>query len=118
MLFFGSFEVNNSGHTWTLSVLPCFILIGALGGLFGGLLNYINSKLLPLRKKYIHVATWRRALEVVVVVTLTTVLLYVVVRNAHLCVPLPAPPYEYSYRQLGCPDVCVYIDVSTAMILS
>lgn len=105
MLFFGSFEVNNSTHSWTLATLPCFILIGALGGFFGGAFNYFNSKLLPLRKKYIHVAVWRRVAEIAVAVTATTVLLWLVVRNVHKCEPVPPPPHDYAFRQFGCPDV-------------
>lgn len=106
MLFFGSFDLNNQAHSWSLTVLPCFILIGALGGFFGGALNWINAKLLPLRKKYIHISPFRRGLEVFIVVLLTTLAIWLIVRSVHECVEVPPPPHETNYWQFGCPAVC------------
>eukprot|EP00118_Oscarella_pearsei_P005343 m.24520 g.24520 ORF g.24520 m.24520 type:complete len:776 (+) comp28632_c0_seq2:64-2391(+) len=58
-----------------------FAVLGALGGLLGGIFNFIVLKLTTLRLKYINPLGWRRILEAVTVTLLTSIFVVFVPYN-------------------------------------
>jgi chloride channel 7 len=116
LVSFGSFFDQND-HTWVVTQLPIFILLGIVGGLFGALFNWLNLKLILFRKKHIT-STASKIMEVVLVSVVTSVVTYVLSFFVHSCRRLDSKRTDWNlfidYFQFDCPTG-YYNDMATIL---
>lgn len=75
--------------------IPLFILLGAIGGLFGAAFNYCNgSLLLRFRKNHIQYSKCRRVVESVVVCVICSILTFGLPYFVGQCTPTPPPSLQ------------------------
>eukprot|EP00912_Choanoflagellata_sp_UC4_P001336 UC4_evm1s823 len=67
--------------------LPLFMCIGALGGLFGALFNFLNLQLTKFRMKYIT-TPFSRIIEVIVVTAVSTTVAFALIFYSDDCLPV------------------------------
>ncbi|CAH1794618.1 unnamed protein product [Owenia fusiformis] len=83
--------------------IPIFILIGAMGGLFGALFNHINYKLSVFRKQYLSTLKWPNVLEAVIVASMSAVAAFILIFTISNCRSLGEDENE-NPLQLYCED--------------
>ncbi|KAJ8923258.1 hypothetical protein NQ315_001814 [Exocentrus adspersus] len=98
LLNLGKFE----SFSYEIYELPIFLVMGAMGGLFGALWNHINYKITVFRMRYIR-PRWMKVFEACIVATMTATAGFLMMFLIDNCKSSGVNPTKYP-TQLYCPD--------------
>ncbi|CAG9817829.1 unnamed protein product [Phaedon cochleariae] len=98
LLNLGKFD----SFTYELFELPIFMVMGAMGGLFGALWNHINFKITVFRMRYIR-PRWLKVIEACIVAAVSASAGFLMMFMLNDCKPLGQDPTKYP-TQLYCQD--------------
>ncbi|CAG9856947.1 unnamed protein product [Phyllotreta striolata] len=82
--------------------LPIFLIMGALGGLFGALWNHVNFKITVFRMRYIT-SRWLKVMEACMVAGVSATVGFLMMFSINDCKPFGQDPTRYP-TQLYCED--------------
>lgn len=91
---FGTFSQQKS-HGYTIVQIPFFIVLGIMGGLIGGLFNFLNKRLTIFRQRHLKAPSVRFT-EALLVAFVTSTLSFVLSYYFHSCSRLPSDESEPS----------------------
>ncbi|KAJ8979965.1 hypothetical protein NQ317_013713 [Molorchus minor] len=98
LLNLGKFE----SFSYRIFELPIFVLMGAVGGLFGALWNHINYKITVFRMRYVQ-RKWLKVVEACIVAAVSATVGFLMMFTINDCKPLGLDPTKYP-TQLYCDD--------------
>ncbi|XP_075233875.1 H(+)/Cl(-) exchange transporter 7-like isoform X2 [Lycorma delicatula] len=98
LLNFGSFSNLN----YELFELLLFILMGAIGGLFGSLFNYLNYKLTVFRMRYVSIR-YLKVTEAILIAATSASVAMIMLYYMNDCKPLGQDPTKFPL-QMYCAD--------------
>lgn len=98
LLNLGKFE----SFTYQIYELPLFVIMGAMGGIFGAIWNHINYKLAVFRIRFIQIR-FLKVIEACLVAAVTATVGFLMMYFLNDCKPLGQDPTKYP-TQLYCED--------------
>ncbi|KAJ8964402.1 hypothetical protein NQ314_004939 [Rhamnusium bicolor] len=98
LLNLGQFETFG----YEIYELPIFVIMGAVGGLFGALWNHINYKITVFRMRHVR-PRWLKVFEACIVAAVSATLGFLMMFLINDCKPLGQDPTRYP-TQLYCSD--------------
>eukprot|EP00045_Choanoeca_perplexa_P017127 m.242911 g.242911 ORF g.242911 m.242911 type:complete len:811 (+) comp17456_c0_seq2:52-2484(+) len=95
---FGKFNNESNGRLWNVVDLGVFLVMGALGGVFGAMFNEFNKHLTIYRMKHVK-TTGQRIAEALLVAMVATCTVFILAMTMGQCRPISSADHEKDFAK-------------------